>query len=95
MKMKFGIIGLLLLTATSVCAQDVHGWRGPNRDGIYPETGLLKEWPAQGPALKWETSVIGKGYSSPVIVDNRLYITGMDEEQTHEVFYCFDLQGQL
>lgn len=95
MKKRFCIIGMLLLAVASVSAQEVFGWRGPNRDGIYPETGLLKEWPAQGPALKWETTVIGKGYSSPIIVGNRLYITGMDEDQTHEVFYCFDLNGQL
>lgn len=93
--MRFFAICLLIMATASLSAQDVIGWRGPNRDGIYQESGLLKEWPKQGPTLKWETSAIGKGYSSPTIVDNRLYITGMDEDESHEVFYCFDLNGNL
>lgn len=47
----------------------------PERSGTYPETGLLKEWPAGGPKLLWETMDAGKGYSSPVIVGDRLYLT--------------------
>ena len=36
-------------------------WRGPNRDGISPETGLLTEWPADGPPLLWTANGIGTG----------------------------------
>jgi outer membrane protein assembly factor BamB len=58
-------------------------WRGPERDGISRETGLLKEWPKEGPKLLWQTKTIGSGYSTPAVVDDRLFLLsnqGMDEE---------------
>lgn len=85
----------LLLVSGSVGAQSPYGWRGPERNGIYPETGLLKEWPKDGPKMLWETLEIGKGYSSPVIVGDRLYVTGMNEDETREVFYAFSLDGKM
>ena len=85
----------LLLVSGSVGAQSPYGWRGPERNGIYPETGLLKEWPKEGPKMLWETLEIGKGYSSPVIVGDRLYVTGMNEDETREVFYAFSLDGRM
>ncbi len=51
-------------------------WRGPRRDGISAERGLLREWPEGGPAVLWKTNGLGKGWSSPIIVRERLYITG-------------------
>lgn len=72
------------------------GFRGPNRDGIYfSESGLLKQWPAEGPELLWETDILGKGYSSPTIVNERVYVTGMNEDQTQEVFFAFGMDGKL
>lgn len=70
------------------------GWRGPHRDGIYNETGLLKKWPANGPELLWEASDLGKGFSSPVIVGDRLYITGDSQDETKEVFMAYSLDGK-
>ncbi|MCD8260697.1 MAG: PQQ-binding-like beta-propeller repeat protein [Bacteroides sp.] len=67
---------------------------GPDRNWSYPETGLLKEWPVGGPALLWETLDAGKGYSSPVLVNDRLYITGMNEEENREVFSAYTLDGR-
>src|SRR5437868_3064797 len=58
-------------------------WRGPQRDGISQETGLLKEWPKDGPKLLWKQSDIGFGYSTPAVVGDRLYLLsnkGMDNE---------------
>jgi len=68
-------------------------WRGPNRDGICSETGLLKNWPEDGPALLWETTGLGPGYASMAIVDGRLYTMGdisLDSEQTQCVI-AYDL----
>lgn len=75
-------------------AQEQQGWRGPTRDGIYPETGLLKSWPAEGPQQLWETLDAGKGYSSPVVVGDRLYLTGMNEEENREIFSAYSLEGK-
>ena len=61
-------------------------WRGPNRDGISKETGLLKEWPKDGPKLLWQVKDIGDGYSTPAVVGDRLYALGnkgLDEEFVH------------
>jgi outer membrane protein assembly factor BamB len=52
------------------------GWRGPGRTGIYADKGLLKTWPQAGPAMVWEATGIGKGYSSPTVTGDAVYITG-------------------
>src|ERR1700722_17949664 len=51
-------------------------WRGPNRDGISPEKGLLDSWSEQGPPLKWKAKGLGKGYSSVSIDGGRIYTMG-------------------
>ena len=48
-------------------------WRGPHRDAQSKETGLAKEWPASGPKLAWAAEDAGGGYSTPIIVGDRLY----------------------
>jgi outer membrane protein assembly factor BamB len=83
-----------LLLSTATVAQSRHGWRGPDRNGVYPETGLLKTWPAGGPEQAWETLDAGKGYSSPVIADDRLYITGMNEDEDKEILSAYTLDGK-
>jgi outer membrane protein assembly factor BamB len=65
---------LALLGAERVFAADWPQWRGPQRDGISRETGLLKEWPAEGPKLLWQAKDIGHGYSTPAVVGERLYL---------------------
>ena len=51
-------------------------WRGPDRSGVYNETGLLKKWPDGGPKLLWEASKLGDGYSSATVTDDAVYVTG-------------------
>lgn len=52
------------------------GFRGPERNGIYNEKGLLKIWPSSGPALLWEATEIGRGQSSATVTEDAIYITG-------------------
>jgi outer membrane protein assembly factor BamB len=59
-------------------AVDWPQWRGPNRDGISQEKGLLKEWPKEGPKLLWKIAIAGSGYSTPAVVGERLYLLGND-----------------
>jgi outer membrane protein assembly factor BamB len=64
-------------------AADWPQWRGPQRNGISQEKGLLGAWPAEGPKLLWQLTDIGSGYSTPAIVAGRLYVLGnrgMDDE---------------
>lgn len=51
-------------------------WRGPQRDGISQEKGLLKEWPKDGPKLLWQVDSVGVGYSSLAVKDGRVYTLG-------------------
>ena len=75
-------------------AQALYGWRGANRDGVYNEQGLLKSWSADGPQLLWETLDAGKGYSSPVVAGDRIYLTGLSEDGDREVFSAYSLEGK-
>jgi len=51
-------------------------WRGPNRDAVSTETGLLKSWQPAPPKLAWQASGIGAGFSSLSIVGERIYTMG-------------------
>lgn len=51
-------------------------WRGPQRNGISPETGLLQAWPEKGPRLLWEVKDAGSGYSAPAVFGSRIYLMG-------------------
>ncbi len=66
-------IGLTFLAAAGVEAADWPQWRGPDRNGISKETGLLQEWPKDGPALAWKVDKLGGGDSAPTIADGRIY----------------------
>jgi outer membrane protein assembly factor BamB len=72
----------LALTLTLAAAADWPQWRGPNRDGISQDTGLLQEWPADGPKIRWKLTDIGTGYSTPVVAGGKVYVqttSGKDE----------------
>lgn len=64
------------LTVGPLLADDWPQFRGTQRDNKSPETGLLASWPEAGPALAWSFKHAGIGYSSPAVVDGRVYITG-------------------
>jgi outer membrane protein assembly factor BamB len=63
-------------------------WRGPHRDGISAETGLLKEWPKDGPPLAWKAKGLGGGYSAPAIAGGRIF--GMSYRGDDEVVWALD-----
>ncbi len=67
-------------------------WRGPRRDEISNEKGLLPTWPAEGPRLLWKIGDLGRGWSSPIVVRDRLYITG--DVGDGLVIFAFDLNGK-
>ncbi len=68
--------GLFALGLGSGAASDWPQWRGPNRDGVSAETGLLKEWPKGGPPLAWKATGLGAGYSSVSVAAGRLFTMG-------------------
>lgn len=60
-------------------------FRGPNRDNISPDKGLLARWPDNGPKLNWQASGLGEGYSSVSVARGKIYTMGTkgDEEMVH------------
>ena len=67
----------LTMTTIGVAAEDDwNTWRGPNRDGKSPSTGLLKSWPEEGPNKLWEFNELGRGFSTVAISDGVIYTTG-------------------
>lgn len=94
MKMKILPTILLLLISTVLLSQEIVQFRGVNRTGIYNETGLLKVWPENGPELLLEIEGVGKGYSQPVFVDGKIFITGIKED-TIDILSAYNLKGNL
>ncbi|HSO87835.1 MAG TPA: PQQ-binding-like beta-propeller repeat protein [Draconibacterium sp.] len=91
--MKFITLSLLfLITSLTVFSQLVQ-WRGPNRDGHFTETGLLKVWPEGGPQQILEVEKIGKGWSSPILAADMIYTTGMID--TLDYLSAIDMQGNI
>jgi outer membrane protein assembly factor BamB len=75
------LIGATVLLSLSAVASnrafdDWPQWRGLKRDGISAEHGLLKDWPAGGPAVAWRASGAGIGYSSFSAAHGRIYTLG-------------------
>lgn len=93
MKQLIILLTLVSLITYSSLAQEIAQWRGPTRDGIYPATGLLKSWPATGPALLWHFDELGEGHSSAAVTSDRIYTTGMINGIGY--LYSFDLAGKL
>jgi outer membrane protein assembly factor BamB len=83
---------LFLLIGTITQAQYIE-WRGLNRSGVYPETGLLKEWPAEGPKLLWVSEGMPKGFSSACVTPNGIFTTGITDSM--DVVVALDKTGQL
>ncbi|MBU4460663.1 MAG: PQQ-binding-like beta-propeller repeat protein, partial [Verrucomicrobia bacterium] len=67
-------------------------WRGPRRDGVSLETGLLGEWPEGGPKVLWSVTNLGRGWSSPVISGGRIFVTG--ETNGVLIVHALDLAGR-
>lgn len=78
---------VLATCATAVAlADDWPQWQGKNRDAVSTETGLLQQWPAEGPALAWKVDGLGGGDSAPAIVDGKLY--GMSARDGKEIVWA-------
>lgn len=69
-------LAVLAVAAFPASAADWPGWRGPQRDGVSREKGLLQEWSEKGPPIAWATNLCGEGYSAPAVVGNRVYLMG-------------------
>ncbi len=76
-------------------AADSPQWRGTNRDGKYTETGLLAEWPAEGPKPLWTVEGIGEGFSSVAVAKGAIFTTGKTPDTHRGLLSSFNLDGGL
>lgn len=74
----------------AVSADDWPQWRGPARDGKSAETGLLKQWPADGPAMAWKIDGLGAGFSTPSVADGKIYLVGTLDKSKEEFLIALD-----
>jgi outer membrane protein assembly factor BamB len=88
----FALSALLAGVATPLRADDWPQWRGPNRDGVWKETGLVEKLPAGQIPIKWRAE-IGSGYSGPTVAGGRVYVTDrLTQPEEVERVHCFDEQ---
>ncbi|MFV0592420.1 MAG: PQQ-binding-like beta-propeller repeat protein [Draconibacterium sp.] len=76
----------------NLLAQKPTMWRGDG-SGVYHETGLLKEWPANGPEILWSFEELGEGHASPVVANNTIYVAGMQDSTGY--IYALTQDGKL
>jgi outer membrane protein assembly factor BamB len=82
-------IAVVLLAAMPVRADDWPQWRGPNRDGVWRETGILAAIPESGVTVRWRAR-IGNGYSGPVVAQGRVFVTDHLLRPEVERVVCFE-----
>jgi outer membrane protein assembly factor BamB len=92
MSVKRIVIIMVCLAFYSLQAQVVSDWRNLDRSGVYNETGLLSAWPEEGPALLWYNDSLPKGYSSPAVTDEAIYLTGIID--TLDYVFALDHKGK-
>lgn len=90
--MKIQFLLAFLLFSISLIAQKAN-WRGEHRNGHYPDKGLLKEWPTNGPERVLTVNGIGRGYSSVVVANKTIYVTGMIDNMDY--LSAIDFSGQI
>jgi len=71
----------------------IEQWRGPDRNGVYPDTNLLTHWPEKGPELLWVLKDIPAGHSSATIANNTIFLTGLADSM--DVLIASDMNGKL
>ena len=74
MKQRFLVVFAFLFVPSAVVADDWPQWRGPNRDGVWSESGILSDFGDTQVKIKWRAP-ISSGYSGPTVADGLVYVT--------------------
>jgi outer membrane protein assembly factor BamB len=78
-RFNFALLAMISVVAGiyPLAGSDWPQWRGPDRDGVSKETGLLRQWPASGPTRLWQISNLGAGYGSIAIQGDRIFVQSL------------------
>ncbi len=90
MKFRPGLVVFLFVCCVMgvALADDWPQWRGPHRTGLSDETGLLHEWPEDGPKVAWKADNVGKAYATVSVADGRVFTQGNVDEDGR--IQCYD-----
>ncbi|WP_319481747.1 PQQ-binding-like beta-propeller repeat protein [uncultured Draconibacterium sp.] len=92
--MKSTLTLIAIFVAFNLFGQDLIEFRGVDRSGYYPETGLLKQWPETGPELLLKIEGVGKGFSAPIVANSTIYVTGIKEDSI-DILSAFNFKAEL
>jgi outer membrane protein assembly factor BamB len=87
------VLVFTLLVSAGSMVEEFSQWRGPRRNGVYPEKGLKNLWPENGPDMLWSFEGLGAGHGSVGLAKDKIFILGMPD--TIGVLYAFDFKGKL
>jgi outer membrane protein assembly factor BamB len=82
-------LALLVAYVSPLRAENWPGWRGPRGDGTSGETSISLRW-NEKENIAWKVEIPGKGHSSPVIWEDRIFVTSCLEDQQKRVLLCLD-----
>ncbi len=87
---SIGLAFSLVCFTQILLADEWPQWRGPQRDAVWREDGIVDKFPDDTLPLKW-SAPIASGYSAPVVADGKVFVTDrvIDPEQVERV-HCFD-----
>src|SRR6476661_3274702 len=101
MRLIRSALQLIVVSMTAACgwlsigyADDWPSWQGPDRNAVSKETGLLQEWPKDGPPLVWKATGIGRGMGGIAVSRGRIYAAGDDGEQTAWLYSLNESDGK-
>lgn len=83
----------VLFNVQYLFSQEPTRWRGPEANGNYPDKGLLKQWPQDGPEILWSFEELGQGHSSPSISGGYIYIPTMFQDKGY--IFKLNMDGKL
>jgi outer membrane protein assembly factor BamB len=87
-----GLVTLALTLPFAALGADWPQWRGPDRNGVSKEKGLLQKWPEGGPPLAWTFKDAGTGFTAPAVVGGTVY--SMGARKADEYVFALDNKGQ-
>lgn len=80
---------MLLLSTALLLAENWPGWRGPSRQGLSGEHGLPLQW-SQTEHVAWQTPIPGVSWSSPIVWEDRVFVTTALENGVSCHVLCLD-----
>lgn len=87
------VILALWVLSLSATAENWPGWRGPRGDGTSLEANVPTKWDAStGESIRWKVDVPGDGHSSPIVWNDRVFLTTCLLESQERVLLCLDCE---